>query len=76
NAELPATENGKGLQVVGDPLEVAILFLGARFGLTRKDLNENFPEDREDAFDSDTKMMATYHRLESGYRVAAKGAPE
>ena len=76
NAELPATENGKKLQVVGDPLEVALLSLGTRFGLTRKDLNEKFPEDREDAFDSDTKMMATYHRLESGYRVAAKGAPE
>lgn len=26
------------LQVVGDPLEVALLALGARFGLTRKGL--------------------------------------
>jgi len=76
NAELPVTEDDKILQVVGDPLEVALLSLGARFGLIRKDLNEKIPEEREDAFDSETKMMATFHRLERGYRVAAKGAPE
>jgi len=76
NAELPVIENGKILQIVGDPLEVAMLSMGARFGLTRKGLNEEFPEEKEDAFDSETKMMATYHRREHGYRVAAKGAPE
>ena len=70
------SEDGKVLQVVGDPLEVALLSMGARFGLTRRGLNEKFPEEREEAFDSETKMMATYHRQEKGYRVAAKGAPE
>jgi Ca2+-transporting ATPase len=76
NGELPLSDDGRVLQVVGDPLEVALLFLGARFGLTRRGLNEKLPEEREEAFDSETKMMATYHRLEKGYRVAAKGAPE
>jgi Ca2+-transporting ATPase len=76
NAELPVIEDGRIVQVVGDPLEVALLSWGARFGLTRKNLNKHFPEEREDAFDSETKMMATYHRLEKGYRVAVKGAPE
>ena len=76
NAELPVAEDGRVLQTVGDPLEVALLSLGARFGLTRKILNERLPEEREEAFDSETKMMATYHRWEQGYRVAAKGAPE
>jgi len=76
NAELPVTEDGRFMKTVGDPLEVALLFLGARFGLTRKTLNETLPEEREEAFDSETKMMATYHRREQGYRVAAKGAPE
>ncbi|MDX1774966.1 MAG: cation-transporting P-type ATPase [Desulfobulbales bacterium] len=76
NAEIPDPENNKNLQVVGDPLEVAMLTLGARFGLTRKAMNEEFPEELEDAFDSETKMMATYHRLDGEYRVAAKGAPE
>ncbi|KPK26515.1 MAG: ATPase [Desulfobacterales bacterium SG8_35_2] len=76
NAELPVSQEGGILQVVGDPLEVALLILGERFGLTRKALNEKLPEEREEAFDSETKMMATYHRQEQGYRVAAKGAPE
>jgi len=76
NAELPASENGKIGQVVGDPLEVALLRLGGRFGLTRRGMHEKLPEEREDAFDSETKMMATYHRQEKGFRVAAKGAPE
>ncbi len=76
NAELPAAEDGNMEPVVGDPLEVALLSLGARFGLTRKGMNEKLPEEREDAFDSETKMMATFHRAEKYYRVAAKGAPE
>jgi Ca2+-transporting ATPase len=76
NAELPVADEGKNQQVVGDPLEVALLVLGSRFGLTRKGLNEKLPEEREDAFDSETKMMATYHRQAKGYRVTAKGAPE
>ena len=76
NAELSVSAGEKTFQIVGDPLEVALLSLGARFGLTRKGLNEKFPEQREDAFDSESKMMATYHSLEKGYRVASKGAPE
>jgi len=76
NAELPAAEDGNMEPVVGDPLEVALLSLGARFRLTRKGMNEKLPEEREDAFDSETKMMATFHRAEKYYRVAAKGAPE
>jgi len=76
NAELPAPAEGRILQVVGDPLEVAMLSLGARVGLTRRGMNDKLPEQREEAFDSETKMMATYHRQAKGYRVAAKGGPE
>jgi Ca2+-transporting ATPase len=76
NAALPVSEDKKKQKTVGDPLEVALLSLGANFGLTRENMNANFPEEREEAFDSETKMMATYHRQESGYRVAVKGAPE
>jgi Ca2+-transporting ATPase len=76
NAELPATEDNGDTGGAGDPLEVALLRLGARFGLTRRDLNKKLPEKREEAFDSETKMMATFHRQEKGYRVAVKGGPE
>ena len=63
-------------KTVGDPLEVALLKLASRFMMTRKEMEEKFPEEKEEAFDSDIKMMATYNRLESGYRVSVKGAPE
>ncbi len=76
NAEISPAAAGKEEQAVGDPLEVALLLLGARCGLTHRDLHERFPEEKEVAFDSETMMMATYHSLDSSYRVAAKGAPE
>ncbi len=62
-------------QAVGDPMEVALLVAGARGGLRRADLLEELPEAREVAFDPDVKMMATYHEIGDGYRVAVKGAP-
>ncbi|GAB4144396.1 MAG: cation-transporting P-type ATPase [Sphingomonadales bacterium] len=60
----------------GDPLEVALLEAGAAAGHKRTALLEHAPEIDEISFDSDTKMMATYHRGEDGIRVAVKGAPE
>jgi len=75
NASLPATGDSQE-KTIGDPLEVALLSLASRFSMTRKELEEKFPEEKEEAFDSDIKMMATYNRLHSGYRVSVKGAPE
>lgn len=66
----------KGEKGVGDPLEVALLLAGAKAGLNRNQLVEKTPEVREEAFDSDLKMMATFHREDGGCRVAVKGAPE
>ncbi len=68
----------KEVSTIGDPLEVALLVAGAKAGLSRDDLLEKLPEAREDAFDADVKMMATYHELSdaSGYRVEVKGALE
>ncbi|MCP3904641.1 MAG: cation-transporting P-type ATPase [Planctomycetes bacterium] len=61
---------------VGDPMEIALLEAGARFGLDHASLLERTPELREVAFDSQTKMMATYHRSGDRVRVCVKGAPE
>jgi Ca2+-transporting ATPase len=61
---------------VGDPLEIALLAAGAKAGICRDELIKKAPEKREDAFDSETKMMATFHQLEKDYLVAVKGAPE
>lgn len=66
-------EDGGG---VGDPLEIALLELGAHGGLRREELLESRPEVREEAFDPEVKMMATYHEGEENLLVAAKGSPE
>ncbi len=66
-------EEGKFL---GDPTEAALLEAGRLGGIERDALREKLPEIREEAFDPESKMMATFHRIEGGFRVAVKGAPE
>ncbi len=60
----------------GDPLEVALLTVGEAAGLRRDDLVEDHPEVREEAFDPEIAMMATFHREDGQFTVAVKGAPE
>ncbi|MFH2127806.1 MAG: cation-translocating P-type ATPase [Pseudomonadota bacterium] len=76
NASLGGEDHGGQLFAIGDPLEAALLTAGGKAGIERHDLVLDLPEVREDAFDSDTKMMATFHVNGEGYRVAVKGAPE
>lgn len=61
---------------VGDPVEVALLSAGAQAGLHREEILKDFPEVREEAFDPDTKMMATFHKQNNDFLVEVKGAPE
>ena len=63
-------------KAVGDPMEIALLVAGAKAGLDQNALLETKPEVHEEAFDSDVKMMATFHEDDSRYLVAVKGAPE
>jgi len=74
NASLP--DEGEEDAAIGDPMEIALLVAGAKAGLRRQELLEQYPEEREVAFDTETKMMATFHHTDDGYRVAVKGAPE
>ncbi|HEX9646204.1 MAG TPA: cation-transporting P-type ATPase [Alphaproteobacteria bacterium] len=76
NAALePVGEDGAA-RGVGDPMEVALLLAAAKAGLDRATVLRDWPEQREEAFSSDVKMMATVHRAGAGYMVAVKGAPE
>jgi len=63
-------------QAVGDPMEIALLVAGAKAGMQREQQLDRLPEVREEAFSTETKMMATFHEADQGYRVAVKGAPE
>lgn len=74
DAELDDSEMGG----TGDPMEVALLRLGRQAGLNHDALVEQVGAEVErDAFDRETKKMATVHDAGDGtYRVAVKGAPE
>ncbi len=61
----------------GDPTEVALVAAAAGAGLAPDRLGGELPEEREESFDTATKMMATFHRAgDGGYLVLVKGAPE
>jgi Ca2+-transporting ATPase len=67
---------GAAPTATGDPMEVALLVLGAKAGLDRAALLAERPEVREEAFDPDVKMMATVHADGAEhFRVAVKGGP-
>lgn len=68
--------DGKDITGIGDPLEVAFLVLAKKAGVDYEQVNVEYPEEAEDAFDSDTKKMATFNKSGTGYWVAAKGAME
>jgi Ca2+-transporting ATPase len=76
NASLQGQDSTGEEKAVGDPLEVALLVAGKKEGITRDSVIHDYPEVREEAFDSETKMMATFHETDGEFYVAAKGAPE
>lgn len=60
----------------GDPMEIALLVVGKAMGIEREKLLERLPVCGEEAFDSETRMMATLHRDKDECLFAVKGAPE
>ncbi len=74
---LPPEDARAGWTVLGDPTEGALLVLAVKAGVTLARLRHDAPREAELPFDSDTKLMATRHRLASQPRlVMLKGAPE
>ncbi len=74
DAQVEATE--KGYQVIGDPTEGALVVAAAKAGLTREASRQTSPRVAEIPFDSDRKMMTTFHRMEGFIRSFTKGAPD
>ncbi len=58
----------------GDPTEVALIILGDRYNLSKKNLNEEFKRVGENPFDSNRKLMSTLNQENAAYRVHTKGA--
>jgi Ca2+-transporting ATPase len=60
----------------GDPMEMELLRIGEAAGVRRAELLEKMPLREEEAFDSETRMMATIHGSNGEGFFAVKGAPE
>lgn len=63
---------------IGDPTEAALVALASKAGLRKDSVSAEYPRVSELPFDSDRKMMTTYHpNVESGRIVSfTKGAPD
>ena len=63
-------------EITGDPTEGAMLTLAEKWGIVQEDLNEAHPRIDEIPFDSDRKMMTTFHEMDGTYYAMTKGAPD
>jgi P-type Ca2+ transporter type 2C len=67
----------EGWRVVGDPLEGALLALGAKGGHPQAETTARWPRVDEQPFDHASRHMTTWHRDDAGRRLrVCKGAPE
>jgi Ca2+-transporting ATPase len=73
-------ENGDSA-IVGDPTEAALVVAAAKFGIDATEVRVAQPRLGEVPFDSATKFMATFHRVDpddasSDVLICVKGAPD
>lgn len=61
-------------QEIGDPTETAMLSLGEKVGVSSQEIRKASPRLSEVPFDSDRKLMSTFHRLGEDCIMITKGA--
>lgn len=61
-------------QEIGDPTETALINLGDKLGVPAQRVRNAYPRLGEIPFDSDRKLMSTFHKLKDGYTMITKGA--
>lgn len=59
---------------IGDPTETALINLGDTVGVPALRVRDAYPRLSEIPFDSDRKLMSTFHKLKTGYTMITKGA--
>ncbi|NLM48907.1 MAG: calcium-translocating P-type ATPase, SERCA-type [Epulopiscium sp.] len=62
--------------IIGDPTEGALVVLGAKGGYLKDALLNEMPRIGEIPFDSDRKLMTTFHRQNDEMIMFTKGAPD
>lgn len=75
DASIVKDENGK-YSCIGDPTEGALTTLGSKCDLLRDEVFAKYPRLAELPFDSDRKMMTTFHDIDGRYISYTKGAPD
>ncbi|HZX20780.1 MAG TPA: HAD-IC family P-type ATPase, partial [Clostridia bacterium] len=76
NAKLGKTD---GIyKIIGDPTEGTLVTLAGKANITNEDINKLFPRIEEIPFDSDRKMMTTFHKNFIPQKIVSftKGAPD
>ena len=68
--------NKGNTEVKGEPTEVALVEGALKYNKNKTELYHLMPRVNEIPFDSERKMMTTIHKLDNGYRVITKGAPD
>ena len=65
-------------KVIGDPTEGSLITLGTKAGITRSEINKKYKRIEEIPFDSERKMMTTFHKDFIPEKVVSftKGAPD
>lgn len=77
NAQLRKKENENAWEIFGDPTEGALIVTATKAGLSREELEEEYPRIREVPFTSERKRMSTLHKnLQNEVFAYTKGAPE
>ena len=66
-------EKNGSYEITGDPTEAAMLTLSEKWDIVQEDLNEAHPRIDEIPFDSDRKMMTTFHNIDKNYYAMTKG---
>jgi P-type Ca2+ transporter type 2C len=61
---------------LGDPIEIALVHLADSSGSSTEELKAQHERIGEVPFSSDTKIMGTLHKSQTGFLVAAKGSVE
>jgi len=69
-------EIGNKNEVSGEPTEIAIVNKALEIGIDKRELYKQMKRINDLPFDSTRKMMTTIHKIENGYRIITKGAPD
>ena len=71
-----ATYNPEKETIIGDPTEGAMVVLAHKLSMEKDAWENKYPRIQEIPFDSDRKLMSTYHEIDGKIVMYTKGAPD